>query len=72
MAMMIVIEKDNKTETIFEVAQTYVEGSSVIKTFRKQKKEKTMEDKKERQLITLSPKNIPRASMKQNANMWMN
>ncbi len=35
MVTMIVIEKDNKMEIIFETAQTNVKGSFVIRAFKK-------------------------------------
>jgi hypothetical protein len=38
MVTMIVIKKDNKMEINFEAAQTYVEGSSMVKAPKKQKK----------------------------------
>ncbi len=48
MVTMIITKKDNKMETIFEMAQIDVKGSSMIRAFKKQKREATMEEKKEK------------------------
>jgi hypothetical protein len=56
MVTMIVIDKDNKMETIFEMAQIDVKGSSVIRAFKKQKKEATMEEEREKTIDNLVKK----------------
>jgi hypothetical protein len=71
MVTMIVIKKDNIMHTIFEVAQTNVESSSMIKAPKKQNKEVTMEEKQKKTINNLVMKNIPRAPMTRKANMYM-
>ncbi len=51
---MIIIEKDNRMVTTFEVTQTDVEGVLVIAVPKKQKKEATIEEKREKMIETLS------------------
>lgn len=53
MMTMIIIKKDNIMETIFEVVQIDVEGSFVIKAPKKQNKEATLEEKKEKSIDNL-------------------
>jgi len=60
MVTMIVIEKDNKTETNFEVAQTYVEGSFLVRAPKKQKRAVTIEEKKEKTINNLVMKKYPK------------
>jgi len=42
MVIMIVIDKDNKMVTTFEMTQTNVEGSAMIRAPKKQRKEATI------------------------------
>ncbi len=60
MVTMIVIKKDNKMEIIFEATQTNVKGSYVIKVPKKQKKEATMEEKREKMIDNLVMKKYPK------------
>jgi hypothetical protein len=57
---MIVIEKDNKMVTIFKASQIDVEGSSMIRVPKKQKKEVTIEEKKEKTIDNLVMKKYPK------------
>jgi hypothetical protein len=57
---MIVIEKDNRMVTTFEGAQTNFEGSSIIRAPKKQKKEVTKEEKKEKMIDNLVMKKYPK------------
>ncbi len=56
---MIVIKKDNKIVPTFEVTQIDVEGSLMIKTPKKQKKEATIEEKMEKKIDNLIMKKYP-------------
>jgi hypothetical protein len=60
MVTMIVIKKDNRMEIIFEATQTNVKGSYVIKVPKKQKKEATMEEKREKMIDNLVMKKYPK------------
>ncbi len=71
MVTMRIIDKDNRMVTTFETTQTNVEGSSVIRAPKKQKKEVTIEEKRKNQLKT-SSRNIPRALTRLNVSMSMN
>jgi hypothetical protein len=53
MVTVIVIEKDNKIVITFEATQIDVEVSSVITAPKKQKKEVTIEDKREHTIYNL-------------------
>ncbi len=53
MVTMIVIKKDNSMVIIFEAVQIDVEGSSMIRAPKKQKKEETMEERKEKMIDNL-------------------
>jgi hypothetical protein len=57
---MIITNKDNRMETIFEVAQIDVKGSSMIRAFKKQKKEATLEEKREKMIDNLIMKKYPK------------
>ncbi len=72
MVTMIVIEKDNRMVTIFEVVQIDVEGSLVSKASKKQKMEETIEERREKTIDNLVMKKYPRASIRWNASMSMN
>ncbi len=53
MATMIVIKKDNIMVIISKTMQIDVKGSSMIRTPKKQKKEETMEERKEKMIDNL-------------------
>jgi len=72
MVTTIIIKKVNKMETIFKSTQADVEGSFVIRTFRKRKKEATMEEEREKMIDKLIMKKNSMALTRQNASMWMN
>jgi hypothetical protein len=57
---MIVIKKDNRMVTTFEVIQIDVEGVSVIAVPKKKKKEATIEEKKEKMIDNLIMKKYPK------------
>jgi AICAR transformylase/IMP cyclohydrolase PurH len=57
---MIVIEKDNRMVTIFKVSQIDVDGSSMIRAPKKQKREVTIEGKKEKTIENLIMKKYPK------------
>jgi hypothetical protein len=56
---MRIIDKDNRMVTTFETTQTNVEGSSVIRAPKKQKKEKPIEN-----LIMKYPKGLNKTKCK--------
>jgi hypothetical protein len=60
MVIVIVIKKEKKMVTTFEVAQTDVEGSSVIWAPKKQKMDATIEEKKEKMIDNLVMKKYPK------------
>ncbi len=72
MVSVIVIKKDNKIVTTFKATQTNVEGSSLIRVPKKQKKEVKIEGKKEKMFNNLAMKNIQKALTRLYASMSMN
>ncbi len=60
MVIVIVIEKDSKMATTSEAVQTNVEGFLVIMAPKKQKKEATIEEKKEKRIDNLVMKKYPK------------
>ncbi len=60
MVTMIVIQKDNRMVTTFETIQINVEGSSMIRVPRKQKKEATIKEKREKMIDNLIMKKYPK------------
>jgi soluble cytochrome b562 len=60
MVIVIVIKKDDKMATTFKVAQIDVEGSSMIKALKKQKKDVTIEKKREKAIDNLVMKKYPK------------
>ncbi len=60
MVIMIVIDKDNKMVTTFEMTQTNVESSSMIRAPKKQKKKATIQEKKEKPIKNLIMKKYPK------------
>ncbi len=60
MVTMIVIEKDNRMVTTFETIQINVEGSSMIRVPKKQKKEATIKEKREKMIDNLIMKKYPK------------
>jgi len=57
---MIVIKKDNRMVTTFKTVQINVEGSSVIRVPKKQKKEATIKEKREKMIDNLVIKKYPK------------
>jgi hypothetical protein len=72
MATVIIIKKDNKIMPTFEVIQVDVESSSMIRTPKKQNKEATIEEKKEKAIDNLIMKKYLGALMRLNASLLMN
>ncbi len=60
MMTMIVIEKENRMVITSEIAQTNVEGSSVIKVPKKKKKETTIKEKMEKTIVNFIMKKYPK------------
>jgi soluble cytochrome b562 len=60
MVIVLVIKKDDKMATTFKVAQIDVEGSSMIKALKKQKKDVTIEKKREKAIDNLVMKKYPK------------
>ncbi len=60
MVIMIIIEKDNIMVTTSKRAQIDVEGSSVIRAPKKQKKEVTKKEKKKKMIDNLVMKKYPK------------
>jgi len=60
MVIVIIIEKDNRMVTTFEVVQIDVEGSSVIKAPKKKKKEAIIKGKKEKIINNLVMNKYPK------------
>jgi hypothetical protein len=60
MVTMIVIKKDNKMATTSKAIQTNVKGSSMIRAPKKQKKEATIEEKREKMIDNLVMKKYPK------------
>jgi hypothetical protein len=60
MVTIIIIEKDNRMVTTSKGVQTNVEGSSVIKAAKKQKKLVTINEKREKTIDNLVMKKYPK------------
>ncbi len=72
MVTTIIIKKENIMVTTSEAAQIDVENSSMIRAPKKQKKEATIKEKREKTSDNLVIKKYPKAFMRLNASMLTN